>query len=536
VFSRNCHRIVVAILLFVVGGGVARAMPPDRCGTGVVSVPPPSRGLRTDAVLDTDHFRLHYATFGQGMIAGWPDPTFRDALVGYLEAAYVTFRDDPRMALREPVGTGPIGAAGRPLIEVEVTWLPEYYGVAHPVGYANPPCSGARTAYITLNNHFDDAELYQQARLTSAHELFHLMQMASSGPTDFFGESTAAWSELFVWPDDWGHLGEWVFLDSPYLSLMDLTGYREYAAAIFWYFLDHAVRPASGRYPAAEVVWRTCDRTWYTALGELAEEAGTDRNRLVHEFAVWNHYTNIFDDGRHYDHGDAFIRTVKIQASHETYPVLDASVAPSRLATWTGSNYLRFWGRASRERLRVTIEGDPGVERRATAIGTVVPNTHVQLPTRVSDADGRVEIVVEDWNLFDQLLVVVTNPEFPQILPGGGLPSLDYTYSAAEEGAETVDLPWSADAAPLVFAPNPTASGTFLRFDVIDEGVPTRIEIFDVTGRLVRRVLDERLPVGTHNKTWDGCDEAGRAVAVGNYFVALSRGGNRVVRSVTVVR
>jgi hypothetical protein len=184
----------------------------------------------------------------------------------------------------------------------------------------------------------------------------------------------------------------------------------------------------------------------------------------------------------------------------------------------------------------VTIIGDPGVERRATAIGTVVPNTHVQLPTRVSEADGRVEIVVEDWNLFDQLLVVVTNPEFPQILPGGGLPSLDYTFSAAEEGAETVDLPWSADATPLVFAPNPTSGGTFLHFEVAGDDVPTRIEVFDVTGRLIRRVLDERLPAGAHNQVWDGRDGAGRSVAAGNYYVALSRGGERVVRRMTVVR
>lgn len=509
------------------------AVPVTRCGTAD-AVPREERpAFRPGELIETEHFQLHYATGGLDVIAGWPDPSFRDSLAVYLETAYRTFRDDPRLALREPLGDGPVGSAGRPLIRVYVAWMDEYYGAAHLSPVIGETCPGANRGWFELNNHFDGAELYRQARLTSAHELFHLVQATAKSYVRFFDESTANWSELHVWPQDHGSIGEWEVFRSPYLPLWDETDTRHYGAAIFWYFLDRVITTTSGRYPAAEIVWRTCDGSWFPALGDVAAEAGTDRDRLYHEFAVWNYYTNEADDGKHYDHGDEFTQTVRVQGSHTTYPVVDHSVVPAVLADWSGSNYLRFWGRASRELLRVVISGDPRVERRVTPIGTVVPNTHVQLPTVTSDADGRVELTVDDWNLYDLVTVVLTNPDS---VVDGGIPTLDYTYSAEEEGASVVDLPWNPESVPLAFAPNPAAAGTFVRFDVKDGLSATTLDVFDVAGRRVRRVVDGSLAAGTHNRVWDGRDDAGRTAGNGTYLLVLRNGTNRIVKKLTVLR
>ncbi|HET9253420.1 MAG TPA: FlgD immunoglobulin-like domain containing protein [Candidatus Eisenbacteria bacterium] len=48
--------------------------------------------------------------------------------------------------------------------------------------------------------------------------------------------------------------------------------------------------------------------------------------------------------------------------------------------------------------------------------------------------------------------------------------------------------------------------------------------MYDVTGRLVRVILDRDLPTGTHEATWDGKDEAGAVRASGVYFYELRAG------------
>jgi hypothetical protein len=47
-----------------------------------------------------------------------------------------------------------------------------------------------------------------------------------------------------------------------------------------------------------------------------------------------------------------------------------------------------------------------------------------------------------------------------------------------------------------------------------------RVEIYDVSGRLVRRVLDDAwAPAGWHEAVFDGRDGAGRELATGVYFM-----------------
>jgi flagellar hook assembly protein FlgD len=47
------------------------------------------------------------------------------------------------------------------------------------------------------------------------------------------------------------------------------------------------------------------------------------------------------------------------------------------------------------------------------------------------------------------------------------------------------------------------------------------LQVYDVTGRLVRTVADENLPAGTHVRAWDGRDETGRDAGAGIYLVKL---------------
>ena len=68
--------------------------------------------------------------------------------------------------------------------------------------------------------------------------------------------------------------------------------------------------------------------------------------------------------------------------------------------------------------------------------------------------------------------------------------------------------------------PNPFGLSTGIGFSLARAG-HVRIDVFDVLGHRVARVLDRSLPSGRHDAHWDGCDAQGRAVAGGIYYLRI---------------
>jgi hypothetical protein len=71
--------------------------------------------------------------------------------------------------------------------------------------------------------------------------------------------------------------------------------------------------------------------------------------------------------------------------------------------------------------------------------------------------------------------------------------------------------------------PNPFSSETELRFTLAHQ-THVMLSIYDVAGRLVRRLIDEERDAGQHNVTWSGRDRDGRALPSGVYFSQLIAG------------
>jgi hypothetical protein len=63
-----------------------------------------------------------------------------------------------------------------------------------------------------------------------------------------------------------------------------------------------------------------------------------------------------------------------------------------------------------------------------------------------------------------------------------------------------------------------------------------RLEIFDVAGRLVRRLVDSPELIGRQEVAWNGRDEAGRLVSPGTFFARLTAGQDEAGARVTLVR
>jgi hypothetical protein len=83
--------------------------------------------------------------------------------------------------------------------------------------------------------------------------------------------------------------------------------------------------------------------------------------------------------------------------------------------------------------------------------------------------------------------------------------------------------------------PNPSGGGSLIAF-----GLPATatalLEVFDVSGRRVRILVDGTLPAGRHRAVWDGRDHDGRPVGDGVYFLRLSSAGDVVTGKVARIR
>jgi hypothetical protein len=82
--------------------------------------------------------------------------------------------------------------------------------------------------------------------------------------------------------------------------------------------------------------------------------------------------------------------------------------------------------------------------------------------------------------------------------------------------------------------PNPVVHRTVIAFD-LPAPTPVKVALFDVSGRLLRVLVDASYPAGAHRSTWDLRDESGRIVAPGIYFLRLDAGVHRSHQRIVVV-
>jgi hypothetical protein len=83
--------------------------------------------------------------------------------------------------------------------------------------------------------------------------------------------------------------------------------------------------------------------------------------------------------------------------------------------------------------------------------------------------------------------------------------------------------------------PNPFNPRTVIAFELAETG-PIELAIYDVGGRRVRVMESGTQSAGRHEATWDGQDNAGRAVPTGTYFCRLSTAQGSQTRKLTLAR
>jgi aminopeptidase N len=102
-----------------------------------------------------------------------------------------------------------------------------------------------------------------------------------------------------------------------------------------------------------------------------------------------------------------------------------------------------------------------------------------------------------------------------------------------------LDVPGAGGAAARLQVsparPDPAAGPTRLRLE-LPRAARVRLEVIDVTGRLVRAIDAGEMPAGANDVTWDGRDAGGRPAAAGLYWLRLRAGTDQAFRRVVRLR
>ena len=96
------------------------------------------------------------------------------------------------------------------------------------------------------------------------------------------------------------------------------------------------------------------------------------------------------------------------------------------------------------------------------------------------------------------------------------------------------------DVLPFSFAldqnyPNPFNPQTTIRYHVA-KNADVKIEVYNIMGRLVQTLVDQKMNQGTYTAVWNGDNNRGEFVSSGVYFVKMSTGFFKQVRKMTLVR
>jgi hypothetical protein len=117
--------------------------------------------------------------------------------------------------------------------------------------------------------------------------------------------------------------------------------------------------------------------------------------------------------------------------------------------------------------------------------------------------------------------------------------SLGHIYEVVESSVTKALAATTENAAPEEYAlsayPNPFNPSTQVYFAMKESG-PATVRIYNLSGQLVRELLNDYREAGEYTLPWNGRDARGAGAASGVYFVRFVAGDAVKVRKVMLVR
>jgi len=83
--------------------------------------------------------------------------------------------------------------------------------------------------------------------------------------------------------------------------------------------------------------------------------------------------------------------------------------------------------------------------------------------------------------------------------------------------------------------PNPFNPTTTIDYDIPESG-DVKVEIFDINGRMVRSLVDEKQKKGRYSVIWNGKNMHGATVANGSYFYRVKFNETYLVKKMLLIK
>lgn len=153
------------------------------------------------------------------------------------------------------------------------------------------------------------------------------------------------------------------------------------------------------------------------------------------------------------------------------------------------------------------------------------PFSAVMIAQKIQSLDTNLVLgTPERWHL------VVSNEEYVVLTEVLDLMVKVYKFSPGVE--EEPSKIFSINLYPI--QPNPFQPGLKIRF--MSNRQRMNLLVYDISGRLIRRLIDGSLEPGRHFITWDGRDDHGLPVSNGVYFIGLESARKTMIRKGVLIR
>jgi hypothetical protein len=170
-----------------------------------------------------------------------------------------------------------------------------------------------------------------------------------------------------------------------------------------------------------------------------------------------------------------------------------------------------------------------------------VPNT-IRVVWRINDdivADG-VDLLLFDASLYEpgEHLVTASITDTTLLVRSAAPDQLSTEIEwvvSIEENVTGSELPQPHAAVLRQNYPNPFNPVTTIRY-FLPAGGEVLLQVFDVHGREIKRLVDGYVEAGEWSVVWDGSNERGDVVASGVYFLRLRAGGESAVRKTILLK
>lgn len=174
--------------------------------------------------------------------------------------------------------------------------------------------------------------------------------------------------------------------------------------------------------------------------------------------------------------------------------------------------------------------GDPSLFRGKLLIRNDIFGTRFYDLPMIDDTEGSITLQVtgDDSEIF--FLVISVPDVFTDV-------EETYGYQICIE-KETSSVGSSMEISSGTYlgpgSPNPFSSGTTVQYLLPSSG-RTSLSVYDLTGHLVRTLVDRELSPGWHGTAWDGTDASGRELPGGIYVLRLESAGVTAERTLTLL-